>query len=321
MYIWGDAMNKAAACIKLLEVLNTKSIMSRTELADLINTNPRNINEYIKEIEMAGYSVEAVRGKYGGYRLDSNGLFPVLKLTDSEKEVIQRAILFLKGQQDYLEQNEFIHIMGKVLSSVYSVSAIEPVKMIDRFPLNMPKDDLLDRYSTLNEAMASYNKCEIEYMSSANKLKTHIIHPYKLYIYNGSWFVLAWNETINDFGYFKLNRIEKIEKLRDHFTIMKTYKESDYLDSFGMKQHGDYYNIKLKLKDLYTVITERTYGKNQRVTKLDDEYSILECDMQNKDMILSFVLGFGNQCEVLEPEWLITDVKHELINIAKLYQR
>jgi predicted DNA-binding transcriptional regulator YafY len=47
-------MNKAAACIKLLEVLNTKTYMSRNELAELINTNPRNINEYIKEIQMLG---------------------------------------------------------------------------------------------------------------------------------------------------------------------------------------------------------------------------------------------------------------------------
>ena len=314
-------MNKAAACIKLLEVLNTKTYMSRNELAELINTNPRNINEYIKEIQMLGYQIETTRGIYGGYRLSSNGLFPVLNLTDSEKEVIQRAIVFLRGQPDYLEQNDFVRVMGKVLTTIYSSSAIEPIKMIDRFPLNMPKDELLERYNALNEAMNSYNKCEIEYLSSSNKIRKHIIHPYKLYIYNGSWFVLAWNETINDFGYFKINRIEKIIKLRDYFTIVKTYKESNYLDEYGMKNHGEYYSIKLKLRDLYTMLIERTYGKNQKVTKLDDEYSILECDMQNKDMILSFVLGFGDKCEVLEPEWLITDVKHELIKIAKLYQR
>ena len=43
-----------------------------------------------------------------------------------------------------------------------------------------------------------------------------LIHPYRLYVYNGSWFVLAWNETINDFGYFKLNRIQTVEKQREH---------------------------------------------------------------------------------------------------------
>ena len=314
-------MNKAASCIKLLEVLNTKTYLSRNELAELVNTNPRNINEYLKELEMLGYQIETTRGIYGGYRLSSNGLLPVLNLTDSEKQVLQRALVFLRNQPDYLEQNECIHIMGKILTSVYSSSVVEPIRMVDRFPLNMPKEELLERYNALNECLQCYNKCRIEYVSSSNKIRTHIIHPYKLYIYNGSWFVLAWNETINDFGYFKLNRIERIEKMREYFTILKTYRETDYLDDYGMKNNGDYYSIKLKLRNLHTMLSERTYGKNQRVTKLDDEYSILECDMQNEDMILSFVLGFGDKCEVLEPEWLVKNVKKELISIAKLYQR
>lgn len=33
--------------------------------------------------------------------------------------------------------------------------------------------------------------------------------------------------------------------------------------------------------------------------------------MQNKNMILSFVLSFGSKCKVLEPEWLILAVNDE----------
>jgi predicted DNA-binding transcriptional regulator YafY len=42
--------------------------------------------------------------------------------------------------------------------------------------------------------------------------------------------------------------------------------------------------------------------------------------MQNKSVIMSFILGFASKCEVLEPEWLRNDVKQELLNIAKLYK-
>ena len=313
-------MSKTAACIKMLELLNTKSIISATELAELVNVNKRNIPEYIKELQMAGYSIETVRGKYGGYRLESKSLFPVLKLSNNEKTTLQNAMLYLKEKPDYFNYPEFIGVVGKILSSVYQANTVEPIKMMDKFPLQMPKEELQERYNVLNEALSTYNKCRISYLSTANRVKEHLIHPYKLYIYNGSWFILAWNETINDFGYFKLNRIQHIEKQREHFTILKTYRESDYLDSFGMKQNGDYYHVKLKLKDLYAVLIERTYGKNQVITRLDEHYTILECDMQNKSMIMSFVLGFASKCEVLEPQWLKDDIKHELLNIAKLYQ-
>jgi predicted DNA-binding transcriptional regulator YafY len=43
--------------------------------------------------------------------------------------------------------------------------------------------------------------------------------------------------------------------------------------------------------------------------------------MHNKDNILSFVLGFGIQAEVLSPKWLIEDVKKELNNMLGIYKR
>ena len=52
------------------------------------------------------------------------------------------------------------------------------------------------------------------------------------------------------------------------------------------------------------LVKERIYGKNQTVEAVDANTTILSVEMQNKDDIVSFVLGFRDQCEVLEPEWL-----------------
>jgi predicted DNA-binding transcriptional regulator YafY len=37
--------------------------------------------------------------------------------------------------------------------------------------------------------------------------------------------------------------------------------------------------------------------------------------MQNKENIISFVLGFGKDCIVLEPKWLKDEVKQEVKRI------
>jgi predicted DNA-binding transcriptional regulator YafY len=42
--------------------------------------------------------------------------------------------------------------------------------------------------------------------------------------------------------------------------------------------------------------------------------------MQNQEMILSFVLSFGNKCKVLEPEWLRDKVKDTLRKELELYE-
>lgn len=58
-------MNRAALCIKMLKILKSRDIVSTAELAELLKTNPRNIREFRKELEAAGYHIEEKRGRYG----------------------------------------------------------------------------------------------------------------------------------------------------------------------------------------------------------------------------------------------------------------
>ena len=56
-------------------------------------------------------------------------------------------------------------------------------------------------------------------------------------------------------------------------------------------------------------IKEYKYGENQVVTPIDKDTTILECDMLYKYNTIKFVLGFGVNCEVLEPVWLKDEIK------------
>jgi predicted DNA-binding transcriptional regulator YafY len=87
-----------------------------------------------------------------------------------------------------------------------------------------------------------------------------------------------------------------------------------------MKNNGEWYPIKLKLTGNFAMLVkERIYGKNQSVEAVDANTTILSVEMQNKDDIVSFVLGFRDQCEVLEPEWLRISIKNNLLEISKKY--
>ena len=312
-------MGKTAACIKIIQILSCRDIVSTMELSEILETNPRNIKEYIKELELLGYTISSYKGKYGGYKLDKRELLPSVKLNDNERSALVLGTDFLHNCPDFLKYSEYESAMGKVMASFDSKNELTPITMVDRFPLSMDKELLLKRYSIIEDCLLTQHKCLISYVSSLNHSRQHTIHPYKLFVYNGSWFVLAWSELFNNFGYFKLNRIEEIKKTNDYFSRIKTYNEANYLDEFGMKQNGDFYNIKLQLTDLKTVMEERIYGKNQHIEVIDDHYINFSCDMQNKDMILSFVLSFGSKCRVLSPLWLVDMVKDEINKINNLY--
>ena len=124
-------MNRAAACIKLIQILSVRTDYVKTEeLADLLETNPRNVREYIKELEVAGYTLESMKGLYGGYRLDKSCLLPSLKLNRDDKKIIGSTITYLQNRTDFLDFNSFQEVMGRITAAVERTNEITPITMI-----------------------------------------------------------------------------------------------------------------------------------------------------------------------------------------------
>ncbi len=310
---------KVAQAIKMINYLASVKKATREELANVLETNVRNITEYRKELINAGYDIGYQNGVGGGYYLDGDNILPNPRLKESEKKALLEASSYLNARYDFLNKEEFNLALGKVLNSCYVNKDIDSPMIIDRFPLVMKEDEIKYRYNIISDALASKRKIKISYMSSKNRVSEHILHPYKIYMYNLAWFVLAFNETIHDVGYFKLNRIEKIELLNDKYTISKTFNESNYLDQYGMKNNGEYISVSIKLKAPYAaLVKERIYGKNQQIISVDDNTTILKCDMQNLASIVSFVLGFGSKAEVLEPLELKEALRNELKRMVEI---
>lgn len=310
---------KVAQAIKMINYLASVKKATREELANVLETNVRNITEYRKELINAGYDIGYQNGVGGGYYLDGDNILPNPRLKESEKKALLEASSYLNARYDFLNKEEFNLALGKVLNRCYVNKDIDSPMIIDRFPLVMKEDEIKYRYNIISDALASKRKIKISYMSSKNRVSEHILHPYKIYMYNLAWFVLAFNETIHDVGYFKLNRIEKIELLNDKYTISKTFNESNYLDQYGMKNNGEYISVSIKLKAPYAaLVKERIYGKNQQIISVDDNTTILKCDMQNLASIVSFVLGFGSKAEVLEPLELKEALRNELKRMVEM---
>lgn len=312
-------MGKSAMCIQMLQILNSGRVYKASELADLLETNPRNIIEYKKELEEAGYYIISIPGKFGGYQLDKTNIIPSLKFTEEEKKAISDGAGYLEARNDFLLKKDFQTAMSKIYSSMrYNEPQVEPL-VLDRFPLSMQNKEIVDRYNALEKCILRQLKIKLQYLSLKNEITDRIFHPYRLFMYNNAWYVIGFDEKTGEIRYFKLNRIKNFEiRSEQKFRRLLTYNESDYFDEYGMKQNGEWYPIKLQLFDQYAMLVkERVYGKNQTVEALEDGSSILACEMQNKENIKVFALGFGEHCKVLEPEWLREEIYYSCQNILK----
>lgn len=314
-------MSRTANCIRMLQMLNTGRTIKISEFAEEFETNPRNIIEYRKELEEARYSIITIPGKDGGYKLDKAGVFPSLKLKTDSKIALLESIKYVENSSEFPYKKEYLDAMNIILSSI-SHEHIETsnVSFIDRFPLAMSYEELTNRYLIINNAMKNNKQISIDYLSNDNIVRTRCVNPYTLFMYNGAWFVIAWCETACDFRYFKLCRIKRISILSKVFKRSKYYNEREYINNFGMTKNGEWYDVKLLFTGKAAMyVKDYCYGQNQIIEECDDGTTILSVKMQYKDSITKFVLNYGCECEVLEPEWLKEDVKSISAEINKIY--
>lgn len=78
-------MNRTNLCIRMLQLLKARGKMNTTQLATELEVNPRNIREFKKELVLAGYNVEEVKGRYGGYILNDKYDLPVTIFSDEQR--------------------------------------------------------------------------------------------------------------------------------------------------------------------------------------------------------------------------------------------
>ena len=293
-------MSKTSNCIEILRILKTRRRVSKNELANLLDTNPRNISEYIKELELSGYIIDVFSGKYGGYELRNDVLLPNFKLTKDELNSLTRGIEYLRARNDFAFKDELNSALTKILSDNKKLD-YEEISVINRFPLKMPIEEIKKRLCAIQEAMKSRHQIKIIYTSLESKSKEHILSPLKVFMFNNAWFVLAVDQEKDKILYFKINRIEEIEISQTEYRIPLYYKESDYLDEFGMKNNGEWYYLELKITGKSMVlIKERIYGRNQQIIDQPDGSIILKVEMQNKDDIDGFILKMKDECKVIK---------------------
>lgn len=320
-------MGKAELCIRMLQILNTGRTYKVSELAELLETNPRNIIEYKKELDTfaheagLGFYIDNIPGRYGGYRLNGNVVIPSLLFSNEEKESLIEAVNYLSSRNDFMKKKEFQVAVGKIFSRIVinGIQKEENMLVINRFPLSMSQEDIQYRYDILKAAIKAKKTAKFTYLTQKNVTKERIFDPYDLFMYNNAWFVIGWLHSENHPGifWFKLNRIQEIELTDKRFVVWKYYNKNEFVDEFGFKSNGDWYHVEFIAYGNYAALCkERIYGKNQIVTPIDENSTKVSVDMQNQESIRVFVLGFGENITVLEPDWL----KNDLVTIAKIIE-
>jgi predicted DNA-binding transcriptional regulator YafY len=215
----------------ILTQLQTKRIMTATELASKFSVSVRTIYRDIRALEQAGVPILTEEGR--GYSLMEHYRLPPVTFTESQANALIIAEQLVLKNKDASFIKEYSEAIDKV-KAVLKHSIRDKANLLaerTRFSNNLNSEKNSNNLSELQFALTNFNLTKIEYTNEAKETTSRLVEPFALLSTMENWLLVAWCRLRKEFRYFRLDRIQKLEILSEKFTPHKMTLQ-EYFDKF-----------------------------------------------------------------------------------------
>jgi predicted DNA-binding transcriptional regulator YafY len=203
----------------ILTQLQTKRLITAPALAEKYSVSVRTIYRDIRSLEQSGVPIVTEEGK--GYSLMEGYRLPPVHFTESEANALITAEQLVLKNNDASLIEHYTNAMAKI-KSVLKYETKDNVELLSNRIASWQsegKSNAKSPLTALQLAITHFNLSLIEYKSVQNEaITTRIIEPFALYnTADEVWLLVAWCRLRKDFRTFRVDKIVKIEVLKDQF--------------------------------------------------------------------------------------------------------
>lgn len=291
---------------KIVYYLLEKGKSTAPELAERFEVSIRTIYRDLDAISASGIPIYATQGKGGGISLLPDFVLDKSLLSEQEKEQILMALQGIIATGD-IKADELLTKLGGLFQS-RTTNWIE-VDFSD-WVKNTPKQEV---FNTLKEAIFDRRLIRFSYFGSNGVFSSRTVEPAKLVFKSKDWYLYGFCRSRNDFRFFKLTRMKELEILAETFA-----RETVNLPKSDMAIKAEH-TIPVKLK--YVPQTAfRVYDEFTDNVTEDKQGNLYVCvDMPDSEALYSYLLSFGANVEVIEPDYVRENMKERLSLMLKKY--
>ncbi|MFI1384703.1 helix-turn-helix transcriptional regulator [Embleya sp. NPDC020886] len=208
--------------LTLLELLQSGGIRTMAELADRLDVDGRTVRRYVNHLLDLDVPVEAVRGRYGGYRLAPGYRLPPLMLGDDE------ALAVLLGLAAVRRTGPMTTADTAAETAAAKIRRVLPERLARRLDTVLeslaftappggsahPDAEVL---LTVADAVRHRRPISIAYTDRAGRRNERPLHAYGIVAHAGRWYVTGTDPEIGEDRTFRLDRIAAARTLPGSF--------------------------------------------------------------------------------------------------------
>ena len=180
------------------------------------------------------------------------------------------------------------------------------------------KEDIIGK---LSDAIFERRTCLVEYHSfSDDRKKKFRIDPLHFFERDGGLYLFVRTTDYGDIRTLAVERIQGMEETNETFVYPEDFDPDALLESAFNITYGDPVFVRIRFsagQERY--IRERQWAKGQKITKEPDGSIILEMNTSGRWEVKRWVLSFGAEAELLEPEELREEMVHDLKAAQEAY--
>lgn len=314
--------DRMARLVRVMYMIQQSSKgLSVKEIAAKCEVDPRTTYRDIKALE---YEIGVPFWNDGGrYQIMEGYFLPPVQLSLPEAMTIFLAARLMLSYAHRYDPN--METTFQKLNSIVPSPLKEQVRKTMEWMQKLPKDEgYLRILGTLSEAWAKQRTVRMQYRTlgedkpTERSIDLYFIEPAAA---GHSSYVLAYCHRVDDIRIFKVERIESIEMTSKSYVIPAGFDANAYFASaWGIEVGDEAETVRLKFKRGVARIMEETiYHPSQIVKRQADGSLIMTLRVSVSMELCSWVLGWGEKVEVLEPKELRKKITKTVRAMKKIY--
>ncbi|MFP4113589.1 MAG: helix-turn-helix transcriptional regulator [Spirochaetota bacterium] len=304
-------------------LINRDRVTAR-ELADRFEVTVRTIYRDIEALSYAGIPVISYQGNNGGFGLVENYRWDRQLLTMNDMVAMLTA---LKGVNETLEDDELEGAIEKVTSLVPPDRAAELEESLEQFVVDMEPWGGAGRYRervrVIHRAVVDRRLVRFVYWSAKGEETSRSVEPMTLILKGYSWYLYGYCRLRDGFRIFRVSRMREIELLPERFAR----RPGSYRECMGYGEDGEAtgnrdarVDLHLRFKPTVRFMVQDSYDESECEVR-DDGSVDVRVAFPDGEWIASMILSYGDQVEVVSPEWMRERVAAHARRIADLYEK
>ena len=281
-------------------------------LAEELEVDSRTVQRDIAFLkDQLGAPLEFCRKRNGYHLTDLSWTLPAFQLTEGELVSVflaERLIRQYRGTPFETDLARAFDRITRMLPEEITVSLAAAAETLSVTPCVLTTQDVETFHSLTNAIQQSRQLRLLYWSASQNRETDRIVDPLHLSLVDNDWYLIAHCHTRQEVRMFSTVRIRGAKPTGQKFQRPEDFDITKYLGNSFRAVRGDgdqTWHVRLRFgPEMSGRISEKVWHHTQQLEPQPDGSVIMQLQVSSLIEIRRWVLYWGADCQVLEPEEL-----------------